>query len=150
MVGDRSILRVIEGLDCPALISEISDLNYGSYDVVRESELELVRSWDIEDKKIELFKGEEKGYLAILRKEDAVYCCQYINNCTSENLADSMPDDIYFYIFENSGSGIYVKYETAFMIDATEFSLIYWLPNASKPLASKISSDESLLAMCVD
>lgn len=152
MVGDQSILRVINDLNCPILISEISDSNYGGYDAIEESELELVRSWDIEDKKIELFRGAEKGYLAILRKDDAVYCSQYINDYTSQNLEgiDAMPDDLYFYIFENSGSGIYVKYKTAFMLDGTEFNLIYWSPNASKPSASKVSSDESILSMCVD
>lgn len=74
MAFDKEIINVIDNLNCPVLISAISDSWYGLYSTVKESKLELLQSWEYGDKVIELYIGESDDRLAVLRKDDHVYC----------------------------------------------------------------------------
>lgn len=66
MAGDKSIICIVERLNCPVLYSEISELSYDSYGIIKDSGIVLIHSWPTEDKIADMYKGKDNGYMAVL------------------------------------------------------------------------------------
>ena len=133
---DSSILCVIDQLECTFNPFSISDSVYSSYEIIKNSGLICIQTWPDETGTIELYKGSYGGYLAILRREDRVYCAQYINDLSYKDLflestGHSTP---YYYELVGMGSGMYGRYRHAYFIDGTDEVLIYDTPYATEPI----------------
>ena len=149
MAFDKEIINVIDNLNCPVLISAISDSWYGLYSTVKESKLELLQSWEYGDKVIELYIGESDDRLAVLRKDDHVYCAQYINgfDACAREMGTVTPSSAYFHIIETSGSGVYVRTEIGFFMDSQSIHSIFSTPTGTIPYYSSMSDSECILAL---
>ena len=152
MAIDKSIVDIVECLNCPVLYSDVSESEYAPYSIIQEAGIKLFQSWPMEDKTVEMYKGKANGYLGILRKDDKVFCAQYLNNAYGCDYSDraAIPGGVYYYTFETSASGIYVKTEMAFFTDGQVYSRIFRSPNDTKPFSTLLNTDESMLSYCID
>ena len=148
MAGDRSISRIVERLDCAILCSHISETKYAPYDIIENSGIERIHSWPAENKIVELYKGQDNGYLAILRKDDKVYCAQYLNDLCPEDLFDhtDIPENVYYYELENSASGIYIRTRIVFFTDGRVYRQLFSYPSETVPFKSMLNTNENILS----
>ena len=119
-VFDQEIIEILGALACPQLVAHIDYTTVGSFSIIKESKLILVESRLFEDKTIELYKGKENQFLAVLRNDNDVYCAQYINGITSTEYVtkDLSEDDIYMHEFESPPyMGMYLVTRIGFFID---------------------------------
>ena len=116
---DSAVMDTLISLDCPAFLELISIDCYASYEVIKESQLELKEQWKIEDiGTIELWAGS-KDYLAILRRDNNVYIAQYINHGQMEGSyqQEGWDESIYYHEMNTNGSGIQASIKGAFFAD---------------------------------
>lgn len=146
---DKQIIEVICELDCPALISGISDQIYGSYSVIESSGLHCIRSWDYGEGTIELYEGKKSDYLAVLRNNDRVYCAQYVNGSDTQvrDQTNIISENVYYHRIVSSASGIYVRTEIAFFMDCQSIQRIFSSPVEQEADYFSISDAECILAI---
>ncbi len=144
---DPSIIEIINKLECPSERHNISETVFKSSDIIQNSRLSFVASWEENGSIIELYKGEYNGYLAVLVSEDKIYCAQYVNDFYTDSIDFDHIDDyeFYFYEMEAVGDGIYCKTRVAYFLDGRELSQVYYYPQESSPTLQSITSTSSLL-----
>jgi len=148
MTYDNKIIDVIEKLNCPILVSAVSEATFGSYSIIEISNLELVNSWKNGDYDVELYKGSGDDYLAILRIHERVFCAQYINGypLLQDDLTE-IPMEAYTYTITASASGMYTKTQIAFFLNSLSMRLVFSTPNSNTPYYYAINNSDCILSL---
>lgn len=149
MENDESVIELLARLTCPYELSQVNPGLADDYEAVGTIDIAPVKTWNIEAGRIELYQGDSGGYLALLVKDEKIYCAQYVNGCCF-NASDEynvIPQKSYYHEAENSGYGMYVKVRSAFYIDGTAVHLVYGSPHAKEPLRCYVDDADSILSL---
>ena len=148
---DSTIIEILNSIQCPVLVSEISDSVYTLFSLIDIENISLVNSWIIDDKVVELYKGEYGGFLSLYREGDRILCAQYVNDSSiREDRSTDIPSNAYSYTLEASASGMYVKTIIAFFTDGQSIRHMYRSPTALEPYFVSICTIDSILGMVKD